>query len=131
MKTLDGKVIPEGTPTQIAHKWRTVKRTVAVVIAGLVLLNGIIALVLEVFDPYLADTPLAGWLLGASALFALIVTFLQRLMVVEGLQEFLGKIGLGTGVEQEEEATPPAPEDPLAEDDRPAGRHASPPTFND
>lgn len=122
MNTYNGEVIPAGTPTQIAHKGQAIKRTVTVVIAGLILLNGIIALFLEVFDLYLADTPLAGLLAGASALLALIVTFLQRLMVMEPLQDFLGKIGLGTGVEKEEPVDS-SPADPV--------QNTTPPTFSE
>lgn len=122
MNTYNGEVIPAGTPTQIAHKGQAIKRTVTVVIAGLILLNGIIALFLEVFDLYLADTPLAGLLAGASALLALIVTFLQRLMVMESLQDFLGKIGLGTGVEKEEPVDS-SPADPV--------QNTTPPTFSE
>lgn len=95
-------LIPEGMPTQIAHKWQAVKRTVVVVIAALILINGIIALFLEVFGDEIADTPVAGILAGSSALIALVTVFLQRLMVMESLQDFLIKIGLGTGVEKEE-----------------------------
>lgn len=101
VSTHKGKIIPQGTPTQIAHKWQAVKRTVAVVIAALILINGIIALFLEVFGDAVAETPLAAWLAGASGLIALVTVFLQRLMVMEALQGFLAKIGLGTGVEKE------------------------------
>lgn len=95
-----GREVTAGTPTQVAHPWQAVKRTVAVLIAGLMLVIGVIALALEVFDGRL-DENLVGWLTGASTLLGLAVTFLQRLMVLEQLQGFLARVGLGTGVDKE------------------------------
>lgn len=89
-----------GVPTQLAHKAQAVKRTVTVVITALILVNAVIALFVEVFGVYLGDVHL-GWIAGASAFIALVVTFLQRLLLIEAWQPLLEKLGLGTGVEDE------------------------------
>lgn len=93
-------VVP-GVPTQIAHKAQAVKRTLAVVVAGLIILNGVLAIFVEAFDVYLGDAHL-GWIAGASAFVAAVITFLQRLILVEKWLPGLEKIGLGTGVEDED-----------------------------
>lgn len=98
----------KGQATQHAHKVQAVKRTVSVVILGLVLVNGIIAVFVETFDVYLGEVHL-GWIAAASGLIAAIVTFLQRLLLVDGWLPFLEKIGLGTGVEKETPTEQPTP----------------------
>lgn len=89
-----------GIPTQIAHKGQAMKRTMAVVIVGLILLNGILGLFVEVFGIYLGDAHL-GWIAGASGFVAALILFLQRLLLIEKWLPGLEKIGLGTGVEAE------------------------------
>lgn len=108
--------VAPGTPTQLAHKAQAVKRTVAAVVAGLIVLNGVVALFVEVFDVYLGDVHL-GWVAGASAFVAAVIAFLQRLLLVEGWMPFLEKIGLGTGVE-DEVTGPPVVGRLSADDDR-------------
>lgn len=97
---MSNQVIPAGTPTQLAHKAQAVKRTVTVVILALIVANGIIALLVEVFGVYLGDVNL-GYLAAASAFIAALVTFLQRLLLIESWQPLLTKLGIGTGVEDE------------------------------
>ena len=105
-KAEEGRMVEEpirstpGRPTQLAHKARAVKRTVTVVILALILVNAVIALFVEVFGVYLGDVHL-GWIASASGFIALLVTFLQRLLLVEAWQPLLEKLGLGTGVEDE------------------------------
>ena len=99
-----GKPIPEGKATQLAHKAQAVKRTVAAVIAGLIVVNGVIAVFVEAFGVYLGDVHL-GWIAGASAFIAAVVAFLQRLLLIESWQPFFEKIGIGTGIEDEVDGT--------------------------
>ena len=51
------------------------KRTVVAVIAGLIVVNGIIAVFVEAFGVYLGDVHL-GWIAGASAFITAVVAFL-------------------------------------------------------
>lgn len=101
-----GRVVEEpatkvtGRPTQLAHKARAVKRTTVVVIAALILVNAVLALFMDVFGEHLGDVHM-GWVASVSGFIALLVTFLQRLLLVEAWQPLLEKLGLGTGAEDE------------------------------
>lgn len=93
-------VVP-GTPTQVEHPGQAIKRTLTVVLSGVGLAIAVLELFNEVFGVWLGED-ITSWLLAALALGGALSAFLQRLITLSQLQDFLEKIGLGTGVEKEE-----------------------------
>lgn len=85
-----------GTPTQVAHPWKSVLRTIVasgigVVLAWLVRSAGID---LTAFGPEIINSITAGAWAAGTALF-------QWLLTRPSLMPFWRMVGLGTGVEKE------------------------------
>lgn len=96
--------IQPGTPTQVAHPWKAVVRTVATyVVAALAVVVAAIPIVEDSLGPFLPEAWLA-WLVGAAAVLGALQVALTRIMALGQLQDLLAKIGLGTGVEKEPES---------------------------
>lgn len=91
-----------GTPTQVAHPWKAVVRTVATYVAAtLAVLIAAVPIVQDSLGPYLPDAWMA-WLVGAAAVLGAIQVALTRIMALSQMQDLLSKVGLGTGVEKED-----------------------------
>ncbi|WP_313816330.1 hypothetical protein [Citricoccus sp.] len=85
-----------GTPTQVAHPWKAVLRTivaaaVGVALAWLVRVLGIDLTALS--QPIIDSLTASAWVAGTG--------LVQWLLTRPRLQPFLQAIGLGTGVEKE------------------------------
>ncbi|MBZ4369782.1 hypothetical protein LAN13_24075, partial [Mycobacterium tuberculosis] len=66
--TEDGRVIEPGTPTQVAHPWRAVVRTVAsYALSALAIVIAAIPVIQGTLGPHLPEAWVA-WLVGAAAL---------------------------------------------------------------
>jgi hypothetical protein len=97
------KHIATGTATQVAHPARAALRTgVAYFTAAVLFLAAAIPLLQEYLGGYLPESWVA-WLTGAVAFLVALSTLITRLMALAKAQDFLAKIGLGTGVEKEPE----------------------------
>lgn len=95
------KHIATGLPTQVAHPVKASLRTaVAYLLAAITFLAAAIPIIQEVAGDYLPESWVA-WLTGAVAFLAALATLITRLMALAKAQDFLAKIGLGTGVEKE------------------------------
>lgn len=95
------KHIAVGTSTQVAHPGKAALRTaVAYLLAAIAFLAAAIPIVQETLGDYLPET-WAAWLTGAVAFLVALATLITRLMALAKAQDFLAKIGLGTGVEKE------------------------------
>lgn len=92
-----------GIPTQVAHPWKAVARTIVATVLGLVLSGGLIALA-----EFLVElTTGTGFEAHSAAFlgFATVLTgALTRLLASPAVQPIAERIGLGTGVEQERAA---------------------------
>jgi len=98
---MTGRHIAVGTPTQVAHPWKAAVRTAAAYVAGAVLVLIVaIPVVNDVMGEYLPDA-WEAWLTAAAAFLGALVTLVTRLMALPQLQDFLERLGLGTGVENE------------------------------
>lgn len=96
------KHVAAGTSTQVAHPWKATARTgVAYLLAAIAFLAPAIPILTEVMGDYL-PTSWQAWLTGAVAFLVGLATLITRLMALAKAQNFLAKIGLGTGVENEE-----------------------------
>lgn len=97
------KHIATGTPTQVAHPAKAALRTaVAYALAAAGFLALAIPILIDTMGPYLPES-WAAWLAGAVAFLVALATLITRLMALAAAQDFLAKIGLGTGVEKEPE----------------------------
>lgn len=95
------KHVAVGTPTQVAHPWKATARTgVAYLLAAIAFLAAALPLITEHLGEYLPPSWQA-WLTGAVAFLVAVATLITRLMALAKAQDFLAKIGLGTGVEKE------------------------------
>lgn len=95
------KHIAAGTPTQVAHPWKATARTgVAYLLAAIAFLAAALPILTEVMGDYLPASWQA-WLTAAVAFLVALATLITRLMALAKAQDFLAKIGLGTGVEEE------------------------------
>jgi|SRR5690606_1543966 len=96
-----GKHVAAGTSTQVAHPWKATVRTgVAYLLAAIAFLAAALPILTDVMGEYLPPAWQA-WLTGAVAFLVAVATLITRLMALAKAQDFLAKIGLGTGVEKE------------------------------
>lgn len=110
-----------GTPTQVAHPWKAVVRTVATyVVSAIAVVIAAVPIVEETLGAYLPEAWVA-WLIGAAAVLGAVQLALTRIMALSQLQDLLVKVGLGTGVEREREEfgryEAGRPEDPAPRDE--------------
>lgn len=111
--TPDGKIIEPGTPTQVAHPGRTTVRSI--VQTTLAVVVGIVVFGPPIIDAILVEDSLPDGLraalLAVSAVVVAVGGIATRIMAVPGVNDLLGRIGLGTGVETEQpvevDQTPP------------------------
>lgn len=95
------KHVARGVPTQVAHPWQATARTgVAYLLAAIAFLAAALPILQEVMGDYLPES-WAAWLTAAVAFLVALATLITRLMALAKAQDFLSKIGLGTGVEKE------------------------------
>lgn len=90
-----------GTSTQVAHPWKATVRTgVAYLLAAIAFLAAALPILTDVMGDYLPAS-WQVWLTGAVAFLVAVATLITRLMSLAKAQNFLAKVGLGTGVEKE------------------------------
>lgn len=90
-----------GTPTQVAHPWRAVVRTIAAyLVVAVPALLLIIPIVQDELGPYLPESWIV-WLGTTAAVLAALVGAVTRIMAIPGVQKLLDMVGLGTGVASE------------------------------
>lgn len=95
------KHIANGVPTQVAHPWKATARTaVAYLLAAIGFLSAALPILQEVMGEYLPPS-WGAWITAAVAFLVALATLITRLMALAKAQDFLAKIGLGTGVEKE------------------------------
>lgn len=95
------KHIATGVPTQVAHPWQATARTaVAYLLAAIGFLAAALPILQEVMGDYLPPG-WGAWITAAVAFLVALATLVTRLMALAKAQDFLAKIGLGTGVEKE------------------------------
>lgn len=95
------KHIAARTPTQVAHPGKAALRTaVAYTLAAISFLALAIPIITDTLGDYLPDS-WEAWLTGAVVFLVAVATLITRLMALAKAQDFLAKIGLGTGVEKE------------------------------
>lgn len=124
--TPDGRIIPPGTPTQVAHPGRTTFRSVLQV--TLAVMVGIVVFGPPIIDAVLVEASLPEGLRAAlvavSAVVVAIAGIATRIMAIPGVNEILQRIGLGTGVTTErplavDQTPPPADWTPQHRSDLP------------
>lgn len=111
--TPDGKIIEPGTPTQVAHPGRATFRSVVQTLLAVAV--GVVVLGPPIIDAILVEDTLPEGirtaLLAVSAVVVAVGGIATRIMAIPGVNDLLGRIGLGTGVETERpvevDATPP------------------------
>ncbi len=108
-----GKVIPEGTPTQVAHPWRAILRTILAAVVG-----SLLAWVVRTFGLDLA--PFSDGIVDSltGVVWAAATALVQWLLVHPALQGFWRAVRLDPGTSREvlvsraaleEDDTPPPP----------------------
>lgn len=111
MPAIEGKIIEPGTATQVAHPnkttFRTVVQTLLAVAAGVILLGPPIIEAILVEEMVPDNIRVA--LLAVSGVVVAIGGIATRIMAIPGVNRLLERIGLGTGVENED--TTPVPAD--------------------
>jgi len=95
---VSNRIVTVGTPTQVAHPWRSVLRTFVAALVGVVLawIARTVGVDLTEWDDAIIDSLTAvAWTVGTGVV--------QWLLSHPRLQPFLRVIGLDTGVTREED----------------------------
>lgn len=99
------EVIPEGTPTQVAHKARTAWRTfVQAVVWLLPVFLASPEILTAISEAEFLPEGFRLWAAGAAVFLSGLIALAARIMATEGVNRTLEKAGalrLGTGVETE------------------------------
>ena len=113
------KHIAPGTSTQVAHPGKAALRTaVAYLLAAIAFLAAAVPVLQDVMGEYLPEA-WAAYLTAAVAFLVALATAITRIMALAKAQDFLAKLGLGTGTEKEGPEVIAADLPPLSHDDGP------------
>lgn len=115
MAETTAKPVP-GTPTQVAHPGKATLRTVVQTAIPAIL--GFVVIAPQVIEAVLSEPSIPDnlrvWLAGIAAGIIAVAGIIARVMAIPGVENFLIKLGLDTGVSKEPAPAPPeALEDPV------------------
>ena len=83
-------------PSQVSYPWRAAVRTgVQTLLGALAVLVTVAPLVTDFIDQFWPGSPVAAWIVGATALSGGVATLITRIMALESVNRLLTRLGLG------------------------------------